>query len=119
MQWQAMAITNRSSAAPLPPTKIHRIATGINLLEPLSRKGIGPGVVVLVHETGLSDDYEARIEDGVPSGIMKWAEEGYAVVELLRAAWEDGDRQPMREAIDALQNRGTCEPKNSVGVICI
>lgn len=113
-----MAITNGTSAAPLPPTKIHRIAPDVNLLEPLSRRGTGPGIVAVVHETGLVSDHEARIEDGVPSGIMKWAEEGYAVVELLPEVWESGERLPLVEAVDALRMCKTCEPKGQVGLIC-
>ena len=113
-----MAITNGNSAAPLPPTKIHRVASSINLLEPLSRKGTGPGIIVLVHETGLVSDHEARIENGVPSGIMKWAEEGYAVVELLPEVWESSGREPLIEAIDALRACEMCERKGFIGLIC-
>lgn len=115
-----MPAAKEDAVAPLPATKIHRAAPGVNLLEPLSRKGTGPGIILVVHETGLVSDTEARIENGVPSPIMKWAEEGYAVVELLPEVWADASSLPIHLAIAALLRCETCDDSISgrFGIVC-
>lgn len=59
-------------APPLPTTNLKSIGSGVSLLAPLSRRGHGPGIILLVpdHEDQLT------ISQGVPSLLVKWAEEG-------------------------------------------
>ena len=73
---------------PLPATSLTRLAPGVILSQPLSRKGSGPGLIVLVSQSGATNDTSLRIENGVPSPLMKWGEESYTVVELLEEAVE-------------------------------
>ncbi|KAK6439820.1 hypothetical protein LTR95_003960 [Oleoguttula sp. CCFEE 5521] len=98
-------------------TKIEAITDSISLIHPLSRKGSGPGIVLLVSESGITDKSQLRIENGIPSATMKWAEEGYCVVEVLPRAWPSGE-DPLERAVDALQQASTCHPKEKVGIVC-
>lgn len=92
------------------------LAPGIVLSQPLSRKGTGPGLVVLVPRSGTADASTLRIENGVPSPLMKWGEESYIVVELLEEAFHDG-KDPISLAVSELSKLENCEPKNAIGVI--
>ncbi|RBR11049.1 uncharacterized protein FIESC28_09194 [Fusarium coffeatum] len=82
--------------APLPQAKPQAIADGITLLPPLSRLGHGPGLVILHPDS----DKHLEIVQGVPSVLVKWAEEGYAVIEIQARALK-GD--VLRTAVEALR----------------
>ncbi|KAH7192899.1 uncharacterized protein B0J16DRAFT_66797 [Fusarium flagelliforme] len=82
--------------APLPQPKPQAIADGITLLPPLSRLGHGPGLVILHPDS----EKHLEITQGVPSVLVKWAEEGYAVVEIQARALK-GD--VLRTAVEALR----------------
>lgn len=101
---------------PLPVTSLTRLGRGITLLNPLSRKGKGPGLIVLVPESGASGTTTLRIENGVPSPLMKWGEESYMVVEILEEAFLEG-ADPISLAVTELQKAEKCEPKSAIGVI--
>jgi len=104
--------------APLPSPKHEQISTGVSLLRPLSRRGTGPGLIVLVHENKGSAAYDGLgITDGVPSPLMKWAEEGYTVVEIRATAFTGQDQDCITLAISALQGCEACEPKDKVGIV--
>ncbi|KAF2212815.1 hypothetical protein CERZMDRAFT_97314 [Cercospora zeae-maydis SCOH1-5] len=100
----------------LPETKLEQVAPGITLLNPLSRRGYGPGLIVLVAETGVQGS-SLRIEHGVPSPVMKWGEEGYSVVEITEAALTSSPRSVIESALEALKKSPKTEPKDAVGVI--
>ncbi|KAG6363024.1 hypothetical protein INS49_008119 [Diaporthe citri] len=101
-----------------PRTTLKKIASHITLLEPLSRRGQGPGLVVLVQESGLIDDASTtRIERGIPSPSMKWAEESYTVVEITQLALEH-EPSALKLALAGLEGCHTTVPKHSVGIIC-
>ena len=70
--------------APLPSINLKTLRTGLSLLYPLSRRGHGPGLIIL---SATTEDPLAFYE-GVPSSLVKWAEEGYAVVQIEAAAFE-------------------------------
>lgn len=101
---------------PLPVTSLTRLAPGVILSQPLSRKGSGPGLIVLVNQSGATNDTTLRIENGVPSPLMKWGEESYTVVELLEEAFFEG-KDPISLAVSELSKAERCEPKNAIGVI--
>jgi hypothetical protein len=84
---------------PLPTPQLKAVRPGVSLLPPLSRRGRGPGLVVL---TPTSED-PLKIEDGVPSVLIKWAEEGYTVVQIDASAFEDGNSVDiLREALGTI-----------------
>ncbi|OQO06273.1 hypothetical protein B0A48_08861 [Cryoendolithus antarcticus] len=101
----------------LPATKIEVVANGISLVHPLSRKGTGPGIILLISESGINDKSQLRIEDGIPSATMKWAEEGYCVVEVLPEAWS-ASVDPLAAATNALATADKCQPKETIGIVC-
>lgn len=101
-----------------PRTNLKKITPGITLLEPLSRRGQGPGLVILVQESGLVDDASiTRIEHGIPSPLMKWAEESYTVVEITQLALKH-EPSALKLALAELVECHTTVPKRAVGIIC-
>lgn len=101
---------------PLPVTSLKRLAPGVTLSKPLSRKGVGPGLIVLVPETGVLDSSSLQIENGVPSPLMKWCEESYTVIEILEEAFHAG-ADPISIAITELSKAESCQPADMIGVI--
>lgn len=101
---------------PLPVPSLTRLAPGVILSQPLSRKGSGPGLIVIVNQSGATNDTTLRIENGVPSPLMKWGEESYTVVEVLEEAFLEG-KDPISLAVSELSKAEKCEPKNAIGVI--
>ncbi|GKZ35531.1 hypothetical protein AbraIFM66950_006193 [Aspergillus brasiliensis] len=99
--------------ASLPEPVQQEHAPGVNLLHPLSRKGSGPGMIILTSVRGLGG---VHLEDGIPSPILKWAEEGYAVVEVSLGSVED-DQDGISSALEALSGCESCQPKGKVGLI--
>jgi carboxymethylenebutenolidase len=73
----------------LPETRLERVDEGVTLSHPLSRRGFGPGFIVVVPSTGTADGGTLAVKGGVPSPLMKWAEEGFTVVEITEAALEN------------------------------
>lgn len=98
---------------PLPPTQLTELEPGLSILLPLSRRGDGPGLLILVPDT----DKPLAIIDGVPSQLIKWAEEGYTVVEMQRRALITGAREALTKAIQALESCDKCAPKDKVGLV--
>lgn len=99
---------------PLPSQELTVIAPGVSLLQPLSRRGTGPGVII------LTPDFEdsLAIKDGVPAPLLKWAEEGYTVVEIQASALLTGKEQDLiKSAIEAFDSCEKCEPKGNIGLV--
>lgn len=107
---------------PVPPQKPEEIAQGITLLRPLSRKGHGPGLIILAPPSPPAQDNNnpttssTEIQNGIPSLRMKWAEEGYCVVQIQPHA--SSSCSALQIAVQALQACAECEPKEKMGIIC-
>lgn len=76
----------------------------------MSRKGVGPGLILLTSTA----DSNIEIQDGIPSLRMKWAEEGYVVVEIKCEA----SSAAIKLALSKLDECEECEPKGKVGLVC-
>lgn len=98
---------------PLPSPELTEVMPGVSLLRPLSRLGTGPGIIILTHNY---EDPLAIIE-GVPSPLVKWAEEGYAVVEIQARALRTGAGHIIKAAVEALRDCDKCEPKDKIGLV--
>ncbi|KAE8371652.1 hypothetical protein BDV26DRAFT_302589 [Aspergillus bertholletiae] len=98
---------------PLPTANLTELERGVSILRPLSRRGYGPGLILLVPDTEKS----MLTIDGVPSQLIKWAEEGYTVVEIQEEALEQGAQSTLEKAIKALANCEKCEPKGKIGLV--
>lgn len=102
---------------PIPSPKLTDVGTAISLLEPLSRRGTGPGLIVLVpNQSDVDSDDRLAIKNGVPSPLVKWAEEGYAVVEIQEKA-SNNAQQSLQLALQALEQCQKCEPKGTYGLV--
>jgi carboxymethylenebutenolidase len=100
----------------LPETRLKQFAPGLTILQPLSRRGVGPGLIVLVSDTGLAGSSALAIENGVPSPLMKWAEEGYTVVEVTQTALARPD-DAIRWALEELRSCKTVDIQDVVGLV--
>ena len=92
-----------------------RLADNVTLQTPLSRLGKGPGLVLLI-----SKDYKSRSPTDVsktldPEPQQKWAEEGFAAVEVkVDPATVEED---FKTGVAALTKLPECVPYSTVGVI--
>jgi carboxymethylenebutenolidase len=99
--------------APLPQAKPQSVAEGVTLLPPLSRLGQGPGLVILHPDS----DKHLEIIEGVPSALVKWAEEGYAVVEIQTRAFKGDAGEVLGKALQALRGCEGFVKHSKIGVI--
>lgn len=100
--------------APLPQPNVQKIAPGLNLLTPLLRKHrAGPGIILLVPNNSPS----TQIKEGVPSLALKWAEEGFTVVEIQDSSFESEETFPLKTAIDSLEKCEDCASTEKVGLV--
>jgi carboxymethylenebutenolidase len=98
----------------LPSAKSVVLGPGITIQPPLSRLGHGPGLIIL---TPTTSSKSASGPDYL-SPLQKWAEEGFAVVEL-QVAFVDSTgsvEKSLDVALDALAECPTCDRTN-VGLI--
>jgi carboxymethylenebutenolidase len=98
----------------LPSAKSVVLGPGITLQPPLSRLGKGPGIILLVPTTSS----ETILALDCLSPLQKWAEEGFAVVEIQPASVEASGSldKSIRLASDALSRCLSCE-WDKVGLI--
>jgi len=103
-------------APPLPSAELVPCRPGVSLLPPLTRRGFGPGLVILVPTHNDQTTVSINAER-VPSLCVKWVEEGYAVVEIQHSAMASGISSALQSAIEALSRCDKCEPKDKIGVV--
>lgn len=99
--------------APLPQPKPQPVAEGITLLPPLSRLGHGPGLVILHPDS----DKHLDIIEGVPSALIKWAEEGYAVVEIQARALQNNAGETLGLALRHLRGCDGFVKDSKIGLV--
>ncbi|KAH3948293.1 hypothetical protein HBH53_104540 [Parastagonospora nodorum] len=91
------------------------ISPQITLQAPLSRRGKGPGLVLVLDTSALIDKSEKHLD---PPPLQKWAEEGFAVVQLVvPGKVEDGGEFPLKKALEILKGCEACEFDKGVGLI--
>ena len=112
------------ASLPLPTASLISINHNISLLPPLTRKGHGPGLI-LVLPVGAPQYPEggSKCIDGIPPPLLKWAEEGFAVVEIRHDASDIGgsgevEREAVAQAMKALEACEGCDVEEGVGMIC-
>lgn len=98
---------------PLPTVELKQLDAGLSILSPLVRRGTGPPLIILAAD----NDDSTNIVDGVPSHLIKWAEEGYAVAEIQQQALEKDAAGMLRRSIEALRANTQCEPKDRIGLV--
>ncbi|EFW99212.1 lea domain containing protein [Grosmannia clavigera kw1407] len=110
-----MFASSKTPAWSLPEPQLSVVRPGISLLKPLSRRGEGPGLIVLCPDAADS----LTITNGVPWPLIKWAEEGYAVAEIQARAVVDAAAAvtAVHDALRALSDCNKCAPKAKVGLV--
>jgi carboxymethylenebutenolidase len=92
------------------------ISPHITLQAPLSRHGKGPGLVLVLDHYALIEKSEKHLD---PPPLQKWAEEGFAVVQLLvPGKVDDGGEFPLEKCLNVLKGCEGCEYEKGVGLIC-
>ncbi|KAL1627707.1 hypothetical protein SLS56_006156 [Neofusicoccum ribis] len=99
---------------PLPTARPLTISPAVVVQPPLSRRGHGPGVVLVV-SGALPLGHSDKTLD--PPPLLKWAEEGYAVAQITLDGDPSGFQRDLRRAIDALASLEECSQKEEYGLI--
>jgi carboxymethylenebutenolidase len=86
---------------------------GITLQPPLSNRGHGPGLILIVPEEYHKYEFMNKSLD--PEPLQKWAEEGYAVLQITVNA--RASSLPLEEALDALNSLDKCDTQDGFGLI--
>lgn len=117
--------TEQAEHVPLPTADLVRLSDYVSLLPPLSRRGYGPGMILVLPEGSPRYTQGGVLcEDGIPPPLLKWAEEGFAVVEIREEELAEGDRSSSTEkevvetAVKALRECETCKDDGGIGMIC-
>jgi carboxymethylenebutenolidase len=99
---------------PLPSAPSVSLSPNVILQPPLSRRGIGPGVIlVLPDHVDLSSGTTKPLD---PEPVTKWAEEGFAVVGVTATGSISID-QVLQQGLDALQALDQVDIKDRFAVI--
>ncbi|PGH01457.1 carboxymethylenebutenolidase [Blastomyces parvus] len=97
--------------APLPSAPPQHLSQNVTLQPPLSRRGHGPGLLLLLPSNLVLDKTKETLD---PPPLQKWAEEGYAVVEVrVRVPALDS----IQQGLDALKELAECDVKDKFGLI--
>ena len=96
----------------LPRADLKQLSSGITLLPPLSRRGTGPGLIVLVPK---ASDILIH-EGGVPSQLNKWAEEGFTVAQIETSTLTQSS-SAVADAIAALKACDKYEETGKIGLV--
>ena len=99
---------------PLPAIEFCQLENGVRILSPLVRRGTGPPLIILAPN---NNDAE-KIVEGVPSHMIKWAEEGFTVAEIQQQALERDAAGALKRSIEAIRENPKCEPKSKIGLVC-
>ncbi|OAP65355.1 hypothetical protein AYL99_01327 [Fonsecaea erecta] len=115
----AESITAAEEHVSLPTADLVKVADHISLLPPLSRKGHGPGLIlVLPAKAPRYTDGGVVCEDGIPPPLLKWAEEGFAVVEIRGEGFTQGSTMAdVVKALAALEGCEKCDFNDGIGMV--
>lgn len=105
---------HKEDSVKLPSATPYNITSNVIIQPPLSRRGHGPALIVVVpSDVDLSS--HAKTLD--PPPLQKWAEEGYAVAQITLQG--DGDfRDELNQAVEALEQLDSCDSNEKLGLIC-
>lgn len=119
-----MSSTNpEKTPVPRPSAPSIVISPTLTLQPPLSRRGHGPGLVLLVDPSlDLANCHDKTLN---PPPLQKWAEEGYAVAQLKlvpnEVATATGglrlDDDELHQAIQELERLPSCDGARELGFI--
>ncbi|KAK2785242.1 hypothetical protein FQN52_008581 [Onygenales sp. PD_12] len=104
---------------PLPSAPPKQIHADLTIQPPLSRRGHGPGLVIVLPDPIQLDEIKQTLD---PPPCQKWAEEGYAVAEVkIPVASPEGSSasavERVRKGLEALKELPECDVKDKFGLI--
>ena len=100
---------------PLPNAKPVKLNSNLTIHAPLSRRGHGPGMIIIRGSTPApARNAKATLD---PEPLQKWAEESYTVVQVTVSEGHKTVKEDLRQAIDALNGHEKCDKKSGYGVI--
>ncbi|PLB44945.1 LEA domain protein [Aspergillus steynii IBT 23096] len=88
------------------------LESGVFLFPPLSHKGKGPGMIIIVPDNPLNQLVQIN---GIPSPSLKWAKEGYTVLEIQESAIDRG--YVLDQAIATFAQHDRCTPHDLIGLV--
>lgn len=105
---------------PLPSAPVVELSPTLSLQPPLSRRGHGPGIIIVVSDEADPKNNTNTHKTLDPVPIQKWAEEGYAVAQLKApssgaSSWTF--REDLHQAVAALKGHESCSEKGKFAVI--
>lgn len=106
---------------PLPSAPLVALAPNVSLQPPLSRRGHGPGLIVVDpgYDLPALPSAEPPSETLDPAPQYKWAEEGYAVVRLTfsKAGEQNDVKSGIAKAVNSLNDLEACDVKNKYAIL--
>lgn len=110
--------TSLPPVPPLPQPVLTHPLPGVSLLLPLSRRGTGPGLILLLPGLGRPI---LSIENGIPSPLMKWAEESYIVAAIDPSYLKSPSRaeELLSHVVKLLNENPACDLRDRIGLIGI
>jgi carboxymethylenebutenolidase len=104
----------------LPSAPLVHINDRVVLQPPLSRRGTGPGIVLVLPDSTQISRNEGSTKPLDPEPVLKWAEEGFAVVGVTNLEENEGSRlleKNLELSLDALEALETVDVKGKFVVI--
>ena len=103
---------------PLPSAPSRSLGSNLTVQPPLSRRGHGPGLLIICPDHTPLNRAQNTLD---PPPLQKWAEEGYAVVQVGVPIREDQGslKEALQKGIDALTSLEECDVKDKYGLIGI
>ncbi|KAK4446910.1 hypothetical protein QBC34DRAFT_410598 [Podospora aff. communis PSN243] len=110
MASDAGAVPSLPNAAPI------KVTPAITIQPPLSRRGTGPGLILIVSSDLDLDSHKKTLD---PPPLQKWAEESYAVAQITVRRDATELRRQLDVALAELHKLKECESTDKVGVVVI
>ncbi|KAK7191588.1 hypothetical protein PSPO01_02037 [Paraphaeosphaeria sporulosa] len=102
-------------AIDIPSAPPQQLSPHLTLQPPLSRRGSGPGLILVVDHYARLEVSEKSLD---PPPLQKWAEEGFAVVQIkVPGKAEDGGEFGLERGLQALRDCKQCIWGDGVGLI--
>ena len=100
---------------PLPSAQSINLSENVVLQPPLSRRGNGPGIVIILpsQDSALPSDNTRALD---PKPLIKWAEEGFSIASVTSVD-SASIEQVLKQCLDALQDLDQVDVKDKFAVI--
>ena len=101
---------------PLPSAPLVTLGPNIVLQPPLSRRGHGPGLIAFLPSLDSHPKDDTRRKRLDPEPVLKWAEEGFAVVGITSGS-NSNIKTALDLAVTALVKLEEVDIKDKIGVL--